>query len=98
MSETKHQQQGSGGMIKNNFQCNYTAEIAFPEPRHAEIVCKVLTTDEELRPDQVDRKLTYSGNVLNVKVDAIDVKTLRTSVNSLYDFMKVSIETMTIDL
>lgn len=83
-------------MQQNERPCTYEARISFPDRRHAEIVAEVISTDAELRPKQVDRRLTVKDAMLVIQVDAIDAKVLRTAVTSLYDFIRVSIEALAI--
>lgn len=74
------------------YACHYDASITFPFERYATIVARALSTDDELRPDHVRREIQVEGTVLRLRMDATDIRSLRTSVTSLYDFMRVSIE------
>jgi len=55
------------------------------------VVRKALEVDEELRPDIVERDLQCAGNLLLIRFQSKDIKSLRTSVCSFYDFLLVAV-------
>lgn len=69
----------------------YEARIQMPNAFAAEVVAKAVSVDPELRPDQVNRTVSADGCFIVLKVDAKDVKSLRTAVTSIYDFLIVSV-------
>ena len=70
----------------------YSATIKMPSEEYALIVCRAVSVDPELRPDEVDRSITAHGDVIHINVSSTNVKTLRTAVTSLYDFIRVSMK------
>lgn len=71
--------------------CKYEARIEMPTAEQAIIVSKAVSVDPELRPEEVSRIIRAEGNSIVIDVAATDVKSLRTAVSSLYDFIRVSI-------
>lgn len=69
----------------------YHARIEMPSQKLANIVATSLNVDPELRPQQVERNIQVDGNAFVIQVSAKDPKSLRTSVSSLYDFIRVSL-------
>lgn len=76
--------------------CSYVGHICFPHRREAEIVAEAVSADAELRQELVDRRLHIANSTLVIQIEATDVKVLRTAVTSLYDFIRVSIQTLVI--
>lgn len=73
------------------FPTHYSAKIDMPTAFAASVVAQAIAVDPELRPDCVKRHIYATGDVINIEVEAKDVKSLRTAVTSLYDFIKISI-------
>lgn len=69
----------------------YEARIEMPSESYAEIVAKAINVDPELRPDEVSRIIHVDGNAFIIDIAATDLKSLRTSVSSVYDFIRVSL-------
>lgn len=69
----------------------YEARIEMPSKKYAEIVATAINVDPELRPDEVTRTIHVDGNAFIIDIAATDLKSLRTSVGSVYDFIRVSL-------
>lgn len=80
----------------DGFAYKYSSDIELPSASDARIVAAAVSTDGELRPEQVERTITTDGTKLQIRVRARDARSLRTSVVSLYDFVRVSVEALSI--
>lgn len=69
----------------------YQARIDMPSAKYAEIVATAISVDPELRPEEVSRTISVDGNAFVIDIAATDLKSLRTVVGSLYDFIRVSL-------
>lgn len=70
---------------------HYEANIQMPTPFLASVVAQAISVDPELRPADVTRKVFAQEHDLVISIHAKDPKSLRTSVTSLFDFIKVSL-------
>jgi len=70
---------------------SYVAHIQLQSITQANIVASAIGADPELRPEEVDRKIYVEEDMFVMHLSANDLKTLRTAVGSLYDFIRVSL-------
>eukprot|EP00891_Asterochloris_glomerata_P006529 jgi/Astpho2/6529/Aster-x0733 len=54
------------------------------------MVCKTLAVDAELRPEQVERKLTTDGKDFVMHFQAVDARTLRAAVGTFCDLLALA--------
>ncbi|KAA8493001.1 hypothetical protein FVE85_9273 [Porphyridium purpureum] len=72
----------------------YLMEVPFPDARLAEIIVRVMNVDEELRPEVIERVVERRDSVVIIRLESSDLKSLRTAVNSFYDYFLVSVHAM----
>jgi len=61
--------------------------IPFSTPIEAEIAYNSLSVDKEPKINLVDKKLSVDGKNLIVDLEGADVKSLRTSTNSFFEYL-----------
>jgi len=71
-----------------------STEIEFRTSREAEIVVRAVCVDPELRPDLIRREIAYEGPRLVAKFQAKDIRSLRASISSFYNFVGVCQRTL----
>lgn len=79
-----------------DFAYAYAATLPLPSVSDARIVAAAVSVDAELRPELVRRRVYAEGPCLRIEVHARDARSLRTSVVSLYDFVRVSCGTLSL--
>lgn len=70
----------------------YEAHIQMPNAFSASVVAQAVSVDPELRPHMATRDVKAEDDFIHINISATDVKTLRTVVTSLYDFIHVSLQ------
>uniref|UniRef100_A0A336LXL9 L antigen family member 3 n=1 Tax=Culicoides sonorensis TaxID=179676 RepID=A0A336LXL9_CULSO len=68
--------------------------IPFPDKRTAEIVYDVIRIDPEPKRNQVDKIINLEENILKVKVTSKQPKVARVVVNSIFEAIILSTETI----
>jgi len=69
-------------------------EIPFPSAREAEIAHGTLSVDKEPRRSGVQRHFTIDGNIMHVRFEAKEARTLRVSINSFFEHVNLVCLTM----
>lgn len=81
-------------MADTGFPFEWTATIPFEQPRHAECVHQTLAVDPELRPAEVERKLTLDGAALTIHFKARSARMLRAAVGTFLDLVALAVRTL----
>jgi len=68
--------------------------VPFPTAREAEIAYNTLTVDEEPKRSTVLRKISLTGNALQINFSAKEARQLRVSCNSFLDHLILVTKTM----
>ncbi|XP_013099125.2 uncharacterized protein LOC106081599 [Stomoxys calcitrans] len=71
-----------------------TLKIPFDSAKHAEIAFRVLKVDQEPKRNFVKKELTLNGSVLEVHLEADQVKSLRTAITSFFENFLLCSETL----
>eukprot|EP00465_Bigelowiella_longifila_P011273 CAMPEP_0185263304 /NCGR_PEP_ID=MMETSP1359-20130426/13757_1 /TAXON_ID=552665 /ORGANISM="Bigelowiella longifila, Strain CCMP242" /LENGTH=91 /DNA_ID=CAMNT_0027850717 /DNA_START=111 /DNA_END=386 /DNA_ORIENTATION=- len=72
----------------------YTLSIAFPSEKDAETVFKVLTVDEEVRPDRIKRGIQREKEKLKIEFSASELRYLRVAVSTFLQSMALVVDTI----
>ncbi|GFR88230.1 EKC/KEOPS complex subunit LAGE3 [Elysia marginata] len=68
--------------------------VPFPSAEEAKIAHGSLSVDREPKRGNVSRELHVKGNILQVRFKAIEVRTVRVSINSFLEHLKLVCETI----
>jgi len=78
----------------DRFPWKFTVTVPFPSNRHAQIAHQSLKVDQEPRKGEISRKFTVDDRFLTVDWEATEARLLRVSVNSLFDMLKLVVQTI----
>ncbi|CAG5117315.1 unnamed protein product, partial [Candidula unifasciata] len=68
--------------------------VPFPSDREAEIAHGSLSVDKEPKRGGVRRTLSVKGSVMHVHFEAEESRTLRVSINSFFEHLRLVSQTM----
>lgn len=69
-------------------------EVPFPSNREAVIALGSLSVDKEPRRGGVQRKISVDKNILLIHFEALEAKSLRVSINSFFEHLRLVCETI----
>ncbi|GFO49708.1 L antigen family member 3 [Plakobranchus ocellatus] len=68
--------------------------VPFPSAWEAEVAYNSLSVDKEPKRGHVHRDLSLDGNIMQVCFQASEARTLRVSINSFFEHLKLVCETI----
>ncbi|BFY98254.1 hypothetical protein BsWGS_01294 [Bradybaena similaris] len=83
-------------MSSERHPCALSADlnVPFPSDREAEIACGSLSVDKEPKRGGVRKTMSVKGNVMHVHFEAEESRTLRVSINSFFEHLRLVSQTM----
>ncbi|ORY84454.1 CTAG/Pcc1 family [Protomyces lactucae-debilis] len=68
--------------------------VPFPTEALAQIACRSLSPDAEVKPDQVSKTVSVEGRDLLCRFQCTSARTSRVSLNAFFDSLEVVVRTM----
>eukprot|EP00924_Labyrinthula_sp_SR-Ha-C_P011454 maker-scaffold_46-snap-gene-1.99-mRNA-1 protein AED:0.00 eAED:0.00 QI:41/1/1/1/1/1/3/281/83 len=69
-------------------------KLSFPDENLANQVKQALEVDPDLRPERTSKQFSVVGNILIITINGVDLKSVRASTTSIFDFAKVAVDTI----